>query len=124
MERHYFLDQTINGMFIQNLSVIPDLTGDRLCIWSPDPDPEISSLSPHPMKLSETIVTGHQANIFSAKYLPNANTPTIVTCAGDRDVRVVEVERLNRASFGMGSAGRYGRGDWGSQELWGVDGPG
>ncbi|WWC94713.1 hypothetical protein V866_001561 [Kwoniella sp. B9012] len=75
----------------------------RICIWQPDPHPSSSSsssssssYSPHPLKLSDTISTGHRANIFSAKFLPNTSTPTIVSCAGDRDVRVFEVERLVR----------------------------
>lgn len=46
------------------------------------------------MKLSQTIATGHHANIFSAKFLPNAGTPTIVSVAGDREIRLMEVERL------------------------------
>ncbi|WRT70369.1 uncharacterized protein IL334_007367 [Kwoniella shivajii] len=73
----------------------------RICIWQPDSHPSSSSSSrrsPHPMKLSEKISTGHKANIFSAKFLPNASTPTIVSCAGDRDVRVLQVERLVRDS--------------------------
>lgn len=62
---------------------------------------------------SETISTGHRANIFSAKFLPYANTPRIVSVAGDRDVRVYDVESLGRR---MGEAG-----DW---ELDGVSGEG
>jgi nuclear receptor interaction protein len=67
------------------------------------------------MKLQDTILTGHRANIFSAKYLPNTSTPTIVSCAGDRDIRVFEVERLGRVE-GLGARGR--------SELWGGDGDG
>jgi len=38
---------------------------------------------------------------------------------------VVEVNRLSKAEMGLGNGRmRYGRGDWGSGELWGVDGPG
>nr|XP_019044312.1 hypothetical protein I302_07596 [Kwoniella bestiolae CBS 10118]OCF23242.1 hypothetical protein I302_07596 [Kwoniella bestiolae CBS 10118] len=72
----------------------------RICIWQPDPHPtsSSSSRSPHPLKIADTISTGHRANIFSAKFLPNTSTPTIVSCAGDRDVRVFEVERLVRDS--------------------------
>ena len=68
------------------------------------------------MNLKDTIITGHRANIFSAKYLPNTSTPTIVSCAGDRDIRVFEVERLGRAD--LGGMGR------GTSELWGGDGDG
>jgi len=64
------------------------------------------------MKLVETIATGHRANIFSARYLPNTNTPTIVSCAGDKEIRVFDVERLGRTE------GRSG------EELYGGSGPG
>lgn len=87
----------------------------RICIWSSSPSspssradsssysPYVgrypgaqSATSPHPMHLVETIATGHRANIFSARFLPNASTPTVVSCAGDREIRVIEVERLER----------------------------
>lgn len=84
----------------------------RICIWQPDTTSHFSP-SPHPLKLSETISTGHRANIFSAKFLPYANTPRIVSVAGDRDVRVYDVESLGRR---MGESG-----DW---ELDGVSGEG
>lgn len=87
----------------------------RICIWASDSS-STDSVSPHPMKLVETIATGHRANIFSARYLPNTNTPTIVSCAGDRDIRVFEVERLGRSATGMGITAR--------EELYGRDGPG
>jgi len=47
------------------------------------------------MKLSSSFHTGHGANIFSAKFLPNAGTPTIVTVAGDHEIRLLEIERLS-----------------------------
>jgi nuclear receptor interaction protein len=68
------------------------------------------------MRLVDTIATGHRANIFSARYLPNTSSPTIVSCAGDGDIRVFEVERLGRAEMGIGHNAR--------EELYGVDGPG
>ncbi|ORY26663.1 WD40-repeat-containing domain protein [Naematelia encephala] len=89
----------------------------RICIWGADSSPSpSSSSSPHPMKIVETIATGHRANIFSARFLPNTSTPTIVSCAGDRDVRVFEVERLSRVEMGMGMGVR--------EELSGFNGPG
>jgi nuclear receptor interaction protein len=69
--------------------------------------------SPHPLRLADTILTGHRANIFSAKFLPHANTPTIVSCAGDSDIRVFDVDRLTTAQVGR----RAG-------QLYGIDGPG
>ena len=90
----------------------------RICIWAADDHAPLDSPSPHPLKLRDTIITGHRANIFSAKYLPNTSTPTIVSCAGDSQVRVYEVERLARTETGLQSHGRMG------SELWGGDGDG
>lgn len=88
----------------------------RLCFWRPSEevaaaygeeasdDPEglakgiggrPTSQTPHPFSLHSSIVTGHQANIFSAKYLPNASSVQVVSCAGDAQVRVFDVERLS-----------------------------
>ena len=68
------------------------------------------------MKLVDVIATGHRGNIFSAKFLPNTSSPTIVSCAGDNGVRVFDVERLGRAELGRGMGVR--------DELSGFDGPG
>lgn len=87
----------------------------RICIWASDPSSSTSP-SPHPLKLVDSIDTGHRANIFSAKFLPNASTPTIVSCAADKDIRVFEVERLGRAERTVGLGIR--------DNLYGEDGPG
>lgn len=45
--------------------------------------------------------TGHSANIFSVKFMPHSNDSTLVTCAGDSEVRVFDIEYNGRsASFG------------------------
>ena len=111
-----FRAQMTSGQ-LNHTSLAGDLADDiwsRICIWTADTSS--SSASPHPMKLVDTIATGHRANIFSAKFLPNTSSPTIVSCAGDYGVRVFDVERLGRAELGMGMGVR--------NELWGVDGPG
>ena len=87
----------------------------RICIWGAAASSSTSE-SPHPLELVDTIATGHRANIFSARFLPNTSTPTIVSCAGDKDIRIFEVDRLSRADVGRGIGLR--------DELWGVDGPG
>lgn len=87
----------------------------RICIWTADDRHDTPSSSPHPLRLKDSILTGHRGNIFHNKFLPNANTPTIVSAAGDGDIRVFEVERLTtNHTVGMRSR----------NELWGVDGPG
>lgn len=69
---------------------------NRLCLWTPDASISPTLTTPHPLKLSDTIQTAHRANIFSAKYLPKANHPTIASVAGDGLVLVYDVERLDR----------------------------
>ncbi|GIC94213.1 WD repeat-containing protein [Aspergillus udagawae] len=51
--------------------------------------PESSSA---PFTLNTTVYTGHKANIFSAKFMPHSNDRTLVTCAGDSQVRVFDIE--------------------------------
>ncbi|KAE8353044.1 hypothetical protein BDV28DRAFT_115782 [Aspergillus coremiiformis] len=51
--------------------------------------PESSS---EPFALNTTLQTGHRANIFSVKFMPHSNDRTLVTCAGDHQVRVFDIE--------------------------------
>ncbi|KAL1409988.1 hypothetical protein Q8F55_003988 [Vanrija albida] len=71
----------------------------RICMWTPDERTGMASSadSPHPLRLRETIITGHQANIFWSSFLPHSSTPRIVSCAGDSQIRVFDVERLQWA---------------------------
>lgn len=88
--------------------------GCRICMWIPDANTPPTPSTPHPLTLSDVINTGHRANIFSSKFLPNASHPTIVSAAGDSQIRVFDVERLERTVHG-------GPGDG---ELDGRSGPG
>jgi nuclear receptor interaction protein len=36
-------------------------------------------------------LTGHRANIFSAKFMPQTGDTIIASCAGDREIRVFDV---------------------------------
>ena len=38
------------------------------------------------------MATGHTANIFSVKFMPHSNDRTLVTAAGDAEVRVFDIE--------------------------------
>lgn len=42
--------------------------------------------------LNTSIATGHHANIFSVKFMPHSNDRTVITCAGDSEVRVFDLE--------------------------------
>ena len=42
--------------------------------------------------LSTTISTGHTQNIFSIKFMPHSNDRTLVSAAGDAEVRIFDIE--------------------------------
>ncbi|MCJ1478512.1 hypothetical protein MMC13_007192 [Lambiella insularis] len=58
-----------------------------LNIYSYQPD-----VSTTPFALMTTVATGHTANIFSVKFMPHSNDQTLVTCAGDGEVRIFDIE--------------------------------
>ncbi|BGP50055.1 hypothetical protein JCM10450v2_005963 [Rhodotorula kratochvilovae] len=68
----------------------------KICIWAPGLDSQLSTdgssvVSPIPgYGLSETIATGHRANIFSIKWAPSMDT-RLFSCAGDAQVRVFDL---------------------------------
>ncbi|KAK4507544.1 hypothetical protein PRZ48_001279 [Zasmidium cellare] len=43
-------------------------------------------------QLTATVATGHTQNIFSVKFMPHSNDRTVITAAGDAQVRVFDVE--------------------------------
>ncbi|OQE42038.1 hypothetical protein PENCOP_c004G02497 [Penicillium coprophilum] len=59
----------------------------HLNIYSYQPDS-----SDAPFALNTTVFTGHKANIFSVKFMPHSNDGTLITCAGDSQVRVFDIE--------------------------------
>lgn len=59
----------------------------HLNIHSYQPDSSTS-----PFALTTTVSTGHTQNIFSVKFMPHSNDKTLVTCAGDAQVRVFDIE--------------------------------
>ncbi|WOO79274.1 Rho1 guanine nucleotide exchange factor 1 [Vanrija pseudolonga] len=83
----------------------------RICMWTADTRSGIagSADSPHPLRLRESIITGHQANIFWSSFLPSAGPPRIVSCAGDSDIRVFDVEKLSWAPTLRGKGALDGR---------------
>ncbi|EXJ77169.1 hypothetical protein A1O3_10327 [Capronia epimyces CBS 606.96] len=66
-----------------------------LNIWDYNP----SALA-KPFTLNTSVSTGHRANIFSVKFMPHSNDRTVVTCAGDSEVRVFDLEYGVAASSG------------------------
>ncbi|KAK5944270.1 hypothetical protein PMZ80_003551 [Knufia obscura] len=58
-----------------------------LNIWAYNADDQAK-----PFTLNTSVNTGHQANIFSVKFMPHSNDGTVVTCAGDSEVRIFDLE--------------------------------
>ena len=55
--------------------------------------------STSPFALTTTVSTGHTANIFSVKFMPHSDDRTLVTCAGDAEVRVFDIEYSGRSTI-------------------------
>ncbi|KAJ6095098.1 hypothetical protein N7467_002611 [Penicillium canescens] len=71
-------------------------SGQLLASGSDDQYLNIYSYQPEssnaPFALNTTVFTGHKANIFSVKFMPQSNDGTVITCAGDSQVRVFDIE--------------------------------
>lgn len=65
----------------------------HLNIHSYQPESSTSAFS-----LTTTVATGHTANIFSVKFMPHSNDRTLVTAAGDAEVRVFDIEYGGRSA--------------------------
>jgi DDB1- and CUL4-associated factor 6 len=59
-----------------------------LNIWSYNPDSQA-----RPFSLNTSVSTGHTQNIFSVKFMPHSNDRTVITAAGDSQVRIFDIER-------------------------------
>lgn len=70
-----------------------------LNIWDYNP----SGLA-KPFTLNTSVSTGHHANIFSVKFMPHSSDRTVVTCAGDSEVRVFDLEYGGAANSGSADA--------------------
>ncbi|KAL1846207.1 hypothetical protein Plec18167_002315 [Paecilomyces lecythidis] len=71
----------------------------HLNIYSYQPDSSTA-----PFALNTTVATGHSANIFSVKFMPHSNDQTLVTCAGDAQVRVFDIEYSSGNGNGAASS--------------------
>lgn len=63
--------------------------------------PESSTV---PIALTASVSTGHTANIFSVKFMPHSADRTLVTCAGDAEVRVFDIEYTGRSTIPSASS--------------------
>ncbi|KAJ5573388.1 uncharacterized protein N7459_007815, partial [Penicillium hispanicum] len=96
--------------WVDDLDIVNELGGHTGCVnalsWSrsgrllasgsDDQHLNIYSYQPEssnaPFALNATVATGHRSNIFSVKFMPHSNDQTLVTCAGDSQVRVFDIE--------------------------------
>ncbi|KAL9119251.1 MAG: hypothetical protein Q9187_004193 [Circinaria calcarea] len=103
--------------WVNDLDIVNELGGHSGCVnalsWSKsgrllasgsdDQHLNIHSYQPDsstpPFALTTTVATGHRANIFSVKFMPHSNDQTLVTCAGDGEVRVFDIEYSGRSSI-------------------------
>lgn len=71
-------------------------SGNLLASGSDDTHLNIHSYQPDSsnsaFKLATTVATGHSANIFSVKFMPHSNDRTLITAAGDNQVRIFDIE--------------------------------
>lgn len=94
-------------------------TGNLLASGSDDQHINIHAYQPsnseEHFKLTTTVATGHTQNIFSVKFMPGHGDRTVVSAAGDGEVRVFDLEYAGRtreatASSLYASEGRRRRG--------------
>ncbi|KAJ5574464.1 hypothetical protein N7450_008363 [Penicillium hetheringtonii] len=102
--------------WVDSLDIVNELGGHTGCVnalsWSrsgrllasgsDDKHLNIYSYQPDssnaPFALNTTVLTGHKANIFSVKFMPHSNDRTLVTCAGDSQVRVFDIEYASKSA--------------------------
>ncbi|KAF1814974.1 WD40 repeat-like protein [Eremomyces bilateralis CBS 781.70] len=129
---------TVRGLYgdsswVDDLDIVNELNGHSGCInalsWSKsgrllasgsdDTYVNIHTYLPHAsdsqFSYTTAILTGHEQNIFSVKFMPYTNDRVIVTAAGDHEVRIFDVEynSTSRSSttlpFGPSNPRRRGR---------------
>ncbi|KAK5109082.1 hypothetical protein LTR62_007538 [Meristemomyces frigidus] len=83
-------------------------SGHLLASGSDDQHLNIHSYQPSDnndqFKLTATVATGHTANIFSVKFMPGHADRTVVTAAGDGEVRVFDLEYAGQATEASASS--------------------
>ncbi|KAF9884439.1 hypothetical protein FE257_001770 [Aspergillus nanangensis] len=119
---------SIRGLYgskewVNDLDIVNELGGHTGCVnalsWSQsgrllasgsdDLHLNIYSYQPEsstaPFSLNTSVLTGHRSNIFSVKFMPHSNDRTLVTCAGDNQVRVFDIEYSSRNNNVESSSG-------------------
>ncbi|KAL8917276.1 MAG: hypothetical protein Q9208_008052 [Pyrenodesmia sp. 3 TL-2023] len=113
---HYSRDTSVRGLYgdrswVESLDIVNELGGHSGCVNALSDDQHLNIHSYQPdsstaqFQLTTTVSTGHSANIFSVKFMPHSNDRTIVTAAGDAEVRVFDIERSGRSTIPSGAPG-------------------
>ncbi|KAI4725051.1 WD40 repeat-like protein [Aureobasidium sp. EXF-10728] len=102
--------------WIRDLDIVNELDGHSGCVnalsWSKsgrllasgsdDQHINIHSYQPDDsnsqFKLATSVATGHRANIFSVKFMPHSNDRTVISAAGDHEVRIFDLEYSGAAT--------------------------
>ncbi|KAK3722894.1 hypothetical protein LTR37_002039 [Vermiconidia calcicola] len=100
---------------VQDLDIVNELDGHSGCVnalsWSKsggllasgsdDQHLNVHAFQPDnansQFRLATTVATGHTANIFSVKFMPHSNDRTVITAAGDAEVRIFDLEYAGQA---------------------------
>ena len=96
-----FLSCAVLMMIKGSQSVSWSTSGRLLASGSDDQHLNIHTYHPEtstaPFSLNTTVATGHRANIFSVKFMPQSGDRTLITAAGDAEVRVFDLEYSGRS---------------------------
>ncbi|KAG8623676.1 hypothetical protein KVT40_008652 [Elsinoe batatas] len=108
--------------WVDNLDIVNELSGHSGCVnalsWSKsgqllasgsdDKHLNIQKYQPEDQNtqftLATTVATGHTANIFSVKFMPHSNDQTVITCAGDGEIRIFDLEASGSSSIPSSAA--------------------
>lgn len=113
--------------WVKDLDIINELEGHSGCVnalsWSKSgrylasgsDDTHVnihhymSEETTNPFSLATSVSTGHSANIFSVKFMPHSNDRTLVTAAGDSQIRVFDIEYSAGSSLPASADARSSR---------------
>ncbi|XP_039070107.1 WD and tetratricopeptide repeats protein 1-like isoform X1 [Hibiscus syriacus] len=105
----------MHSSLIRRLSMEQELEGHQGCVnavaWNSDgsllisgsDDEQINIWSYSGRKLLHSIETGHSANIFCTKFIPQTSDDLVVSGAGDAEVRSFILSRLNERGLNDGA---------------------
>ncbi|GMI90994.1 ALTERED SEED GERMINATION 2 [Hibiscus trionum] len=105
----------MHSSLIRRLSMEQELEGHQGCVnavaWNSDgsllisgsDDERINIWSYSGRKLLHSIETGHSANIFCTKFIPETSDDLVVSGAGDAEVRLFILSRLNGRGLNDGA---------------------